>query len=67
MKIIVLQTLRPLHGHAEMYFDVKGWSPKIDIDIFEEPVNQRVFLDHKVPKKMFFLQSGLYMVMQGCI
>ena len=34
---------------------------------FEEPENQRVFLDHKVPKKMFFIYSRVYMVMQGCL
>ena len=32
---------------------------------FEEPENQRVFLDHKVPKKMFFFYSRVYIVMQG--
>ena len=50
-----------LYGHAGMQFDVKGWSPKIDIDIFEEPKNQRVSLDQKVCKKMLFSQSRLYM------
>ena len=43
------------------------WSPKIDIDIFEEPENQRVLVDDKVLKKMFFIQSRLHMAMQGCI
>ena len=56
-----------LHGHAGVRFDVEGWNQKINIDIFEDPKNQRVFLDHKVPKKMFFTQSRLYMAMQGCI
>ena len=35
--------------------------------MFEEPENQRVFLDHEVLKKMIFSQSRLYMAMQGCI
>ena len=55
-----------LHGHAGVHFDVKGWSPKIDMEISEEPENQRVFLDHEIHKKMLFIQSRLYMVMQGC-
>ena len=50
-----------------MHFDVKGWSPKIDIDILEEPENQRVFADNNVSKVMIFVQSCLYMAMQGCI
>ena len=37
------------------------------MDIFEEPENHRVFLDHKVPKKMIFSQSRVSMAMQGCI
>ena len=37
------------------------------MDIFEEPENQRVFLDHKVLKKINFSESSLYMDMQGCI
>ena len=45
--------------------DVKGWSPKIDIDIFEESKTQRVFLSLKVCKKMIFSESRLYMAMQG--
>ena len=36
-----------LHGHARVHFDVKGWSPKIDIDLFKEPENQRIFADDK--------------------
>ena len=32
-----------LHGHEGVLFYVKAWSPKIDIDIFEEPENQRIF------------------------
>ena len=50
-----------------MHFSVKGWSPKIDMDFFEEPENQRVFLDQKIFKNMIFSQSRLYMAMQGCI
>ena len=50
-----------------MHFDVKGWSPKIDMDIFEEPKNHRAFLDHKVCKKINFSESRIYMAMQGCI
>ena len=49
-----------LHGHAGVHFDVKGCSPKIDKDIFEEPENQRVFVDFKFFKKIFFIQSRLY-------
>ena len=50
-----------LHGHAGVHFDVKSWSPKIDIDICEEPKNQRVFLDHKVyKKKVFYPNSSLH-------
>ena len=56
-----------LHGHVGVHFSVKGWSPKIDMDIFEEPKNHRVFLDHKVWKKINFSESRLYMDMQGCI
>ena len=44
-----------------------GLTPKINKDIFEEPENQRVFLDYKVLKKMFFIQSRLYIVMQVCV
>ena len=29
---------------------------KIDKDMFEEPENQRVFLDHEVPKEMIFFK-----------
>ena len=50
-----------------MHFGVKGWSPKIDIDIFEEPENQRVLLDLKIHKKLSFSQSRLDMAMQGWI
>ena len=50
-----------------MHFGVKGWSPKIDIDIFEEPENQRVLLDLKMNKKMIFSESRLEMAMQGWI
>ena len=39
---------------------------KIDVDIFEEPENERVFLDIKVYKNNNFIQSRLYMAMQGC-
>ena len=55
-----------LHGHAGVHYNLKRWSPKIDIDIFEEPKNQRVLLDHKIHEKMIFSQSHVYMVMQGC-
>ena len=37
------------------------------MDISEEPENQRVFLDHQIHKKIFFIQSRLYMAIQGCI
>ena len=50
-----------------MQFGVKGWSPKIDMDLFEEPENQSVLLDLKIDKKMIFSQSRRYMTMQGCI
>ena len=50
-----------------MHFDVKGWSPKIDMDIFEEPENHKVLLDLKMNKKMIFSESRLDMAMQGCI
>ena len=49
-----------------MQFGVKGWSPKIDVDIFEEPGNQRVLLDLKMNKKIIFSESRLEMAMQGC-
>ena len=55
-----------LHGHAGVHFGVEGWSPKIDMNIFEEPENQRVFLDLKVCKKMNSSECLLYMAMQGC-
>ena len=32
-----------------------------------KPKNHRVFLDHKVCRKMIFSESCLYMAMQGCI
>ena len=32
-----------LHGHVGVHFDVKGWRPKIDKDIFEEPKNSPIF------------------------
>ena len=44
----------------------ESWSKYVFID-FEQPENQRVFLDHKVPKKMFFIYGRVYMVMLGCI
>ena len=37
------------------------------MDIFEEPKNHRVLLDHKVCKKINFSGSRLYMAWQGCI
>ena len=40
---------------------------KIDMVIFEETENQRIFLDHRVPKNVIFNQSHVYMTMQGCI
>ena len=56
-----------------MHFDVKGCSPKIVIDIYEEPENQRVFLDYKVRKKMFFYpksslhgHAGVHFDVKGC-
>ena len=56
-----------LHDHAGVNFNVNGCSPKIDKDIFEEPGNQRVFVDHEVLKKMIFIQSHGHMAMQGRI
>ena len=50
-----------------MQFGGKGWSPKIDIDICEEPDSQRVLLDLKIHKKMIFSESRLDMAMQRCI
>ena len=50
-----------------MDFGVKGWSPKIDMDIFEEPENHKVLLDLEMNKKMIFSESRLDMAMQGCI
>ena len=35
--------------------NVKGWSLEIDRSIFEEPKDQRVFLDLKVYKKSYFI------------
>ena len=32
-----------LHGHAGVHFDVKEWSPKIDIHLFKEPKNSPIF------------------------
>ena len=37
------------------------------MDVFEEPKNHRVFLDHKICKKMNFSESHLSLAMQGCI
>ena len=50
-----------------MHFGVKGWNPKINMDILKEPDNQKVLLDHKKYKEMMFSQSRLSMAMQGCI
>ena len=50
-----------------MHFGVKGWSPKIDIDIFKEPENHKELLDLKMNKKMIFSESRLDMAMQGWI
>ena len=55
-----------------MRIGVKGWSPKIDIHIFEEPKNQRVFLDLKVYKKLNIIQrrlcghAGVHFGVKGC-
>ena len=49
-----------------MHFDVKGWSPKIDVDIFEEPENHKVLVDLKMNKTMIFSESRLDMAIQGC-
>ena len=49
-----------------MQFGVKGWSPKIDMDILEEPENQKVLLDLKMNKKMVFSESRLDLAMPGC-
>ena len=56
-----------LHDHAGVHFGVEGWSPKINMDIFGEPENQRVLADDKVSKRMILIQSRLHMAMQGCI
>ena len=48
-----------------MHFGVRGWSPKIDIDIFEEPKNHRVILQHKVCKKMNITNSKLWNIQGG--
>ena len=37
------------------------------MDVSKELENQRVILDHEIHKKMFFIQSRLYMAIQGCI
>ena len=50
-----------------VHIDVKGWNPKIDIDILEEPETQRVLAEDKVSTVMIFVQSCLYMAVQGCI
>ena len=42
------QSKSSIHGHAEVHFGVKGWSPKTNINIFEKTKNHRVILDHKV-------------------
>ena len=46
--------------------ELRVGAQKIDRGIFEEPKNQRVFLGHKVYKKINFSKSHLYMAMQGC-
>ena len=61
------QSKSSLHGHAGMHFGVNGWSPKIDMDIFKKPENQRAFLGYKISKTLFFSQSRVYMIMHGCI
>ena len=53
-------------GRLGVVSDVKGWSPKIDIDFFEEFKTQRDFLGLKVCKNMILSESRLYMAMQGC-
>ena len=57
----------PLHGLGILIVDGKGWCPKMDIDIFKEPENQRVFLDNEVYKKMIFIQPEYEQEMQGLI
>ena len=39
----------------------------MDIDIFKEPENERVFVDNEVRKKMIFIQNRLHVAMQGYI
>ena len=41
-----------------MHFDVRGWSPKIDIDIFEEPINSPKFLSCLFCPKSIFQNKG---------
>ena len=71
----------PLHGHVEATLDKKhlfgnfivqeysfifGLFKNVCIDCVE-PENQRVFLNDKVPKKVIFSESRVYMAMKGCI
>ena len=56
-----------LHGHAGVYFNIKGWSPKLDTHIFEELEKQKVLADDEVRKKIIFSQSCLLVAIQGCI
>ena len=45
---------------SEFWAFYKGWSPKVDKDIFEEPRNQRVFFDHNSGEVYFkFVQIFL--------
>ena len=37
-----------------MHFDVKGWSPKIDRDIFEEPENIPILWSGFFVQNVFF-------------
>ena len=42
---IVFYLKSSLHGHAGVHLDVKGWSPNINTDIFEEPKNEKKNVD----------------------
>ena len=49
-----------------MHFNVNVCSLELDRSIFEEPKNQRVFLDLKVYENIYFIQSRHYILPLGC-
>lgn len=41
-----------------LFFNVKGWSPKVKLGVFEEPQNQGLYYHCKILKIIFFLSMS---------